>query len=89
LLLAVAALIVYGAALGISGVVGVLVIIAGIEALIRGWVLPFLASLAIILLIFTGIYLALTNIRAAIAGALVVAALALLVSNLSGFLRRR
>jgi hypothetical protein len=40
-------------------------------------------------LIFTGIYLALTNIRAAIAGALVVAALALLVSNLSGFLRRR
>jgi hypothetical protein len=85
----VAALIVYGAALGISGVVGVLVIIAGIEALIRGRVLPFLASLAIILLIFTGIYLALTNIRAAIAGALVVAALALLVSNLSGFLRRR
>jgi hypothetical protein len=48
-----------------------------------------MASLAIILLIFTGIYLALTNIRAAIAGALVVAALALLVSNLSGFLRRR
>jgi hypothetical protein len=89
LLLAVVALIVYGAALGISGVVGVLVIIAGIEALIRGRVLPFLASLAIILLIFTGIYLALTNIRAAIAGALVVAALALLVSNLSGFLRRR
>jgi hypothetical protein len=89
LLLAVAALIVYGAALGISGVVGVLVIIAGIEALIRGRVLPFLASLAIILLIFTGIYLALTNIRAAIAGALVVAALALLISNLSGFLRRR
>jgi len=89
LLLAVAALIIYGAALGVSGMVGILVIIAGIEALIRGRILAFLASLVIILLIFTGIYLALTNIRAAIAGALVVAALALLISNLSGFLRRR
>ena len=57
--------------------------------MIRGRVLPFLAGLAIILLIFTSIYFALTNIRAAIAGALVVAALALLISNLSGFLRRR
>lgn len=89
LLLAVAALIIYGAALGVSGLVGILVIIAGIEALIRSRILAFLASLVIILLIFTGIYLALTNIRAAIAGALVVAALALLISNLSGFLRRR
>jgi hypothetical protein len=89
LLLAVAALIMYGAALGVSGLIGILVIIAGIEALIRGRILVFLASLVIILLIFTGIYLALSNIKAAIAGALVVAALALLISNLSGFLRRR
>jgi hypothetical protein len=89
LLLAVAALIMYGTALGISGLIGILVIIAGIEALIRGRILVFLASLVIIIVIVTGIYLALTNIKVAIAGALVFAAVALLISNFSGFLRRR
>lgn len=89
LLLAVAALIMYGTALGISGLIGILVIIAGIEALIRGRILLFLASLVIIIVIVTGIYLALTNIKVAIAGALVFAAVALLISNFSGFLRRR
>ena len=51
--------------------------------------LLFLAGLVIIILIVTGIYLALTNIKVAIAGALVFAAVALLLSNFSGFLRRR
>jgi hypothetical protein len=48
-----------------------------------------LASVVIISLIFFGIYLAVTNIRVAVASALVVAAFALLLSNLSGYLRRR
>jgi hypothetical protein len=89
MLLAVAGLIMYGAALGVSGFIGIVLIIAGIEALIRGRLLPFLASVVIIFLIFIGIYLAVTNIRVAIAGALVIAALALLLSNLLGYLRRR
>jgi hypothetical protein len=89
MLLAVAGLIMYGAALGVSGFIGIILIIAGIEALIRGRLLPFLASVVILFLIFIGIYLAVTNIRSAIAGALVIAAVALLLSNLLGYLRRR
>jgi hypothetical protein len=57
--------------------------------LIRGRLLSFLAGVLLILLILTGIYLAVTNIRVAIASALVLAAFALLFSNLSGYLRRR
>ena len=49
----------------------------------------FLIGLVIIILILTGIFLAVTNIRVAIAGALVLAAFALLLSNLLGYLRRR
>jgi hypothetical protein len=89
MLLAVAGLIMYGAALGVSGFIGIILIIAGIEALIRGRLLPFLASVVILFLIFIGIYVAVTNIRVAIAGALVIAAVALLLSNLLGYLRRR
>jgi hypothetical protein len=89
LLLAVAALIMYGASLGVTGAIGIIIVVAGIEALIRGRLLPFLAGVVIIVLILTGIYIAVTNIRVAIAGALVLAALALLVSNLAGYLRRR
>jgi hypothetical protein len=89
LLLAVAALVMYGTALGVTGLIGILIIIAGIEALLRGRLLAFLASLVIIMLIFVGIYLAVTNIRVAIAGALVLAAFALLLSNLANYLRRR
>jgi hypothetical protein len=89
LLLAVAALIMYGASLGVTGAIGMIIVVAGIEALIRGRLLPFLAGVVIIVLILTGIYIAVTNIRVAIAGALVLAALALLVSNLAGYLRRR
>jgi hypothetical protein len=89
LLLAVAALVIYGAALGVSGLVGILVVIAGIEALIRGRLLAFLIAVVIIMLILIGIYVAVTNIRVAIAGALVLAAFALLLSNLLGYLRRR
>jgi ABC-type proline/glycine betaine transport system permease subunit len=51
--------------------------------------LPFLAGFVVILLIIAGVYLALTNIKLAVAGALVLAALALLLSNLLGYLRRR
>jgi len=40
-------------------------------------------------LIAAGVYLALTNIRFAIAAALILAALALLLSNLVGCLRHR
>ena len=89
LLLAVAALILYGASLGVTGAIGIIIVVTGIEALIRGRLLPFLAGVVIILLILTGIYIAVTNIRVAIAGALVLAALALLLSNLAGYLRRR
>ena len=89
LLLAVAAVVMYGTALGVSGLIGILVVIAGIEALIRGRLLSFLIGVLIIMLILTGVYLAVTNIKVAIAGALVIAAFALLISNLSGYLRRR
>jgi hypothetical protein len=89
LLLAVAALIMYGASLGVTGAIGIIIVVAGIEALIRGRLLPFLAGVVIIVLILTGIYIAVTNIKVAIAGALVLAALALLLSNLAGYLRRR
>jgi uncharacterized BrkB/YihY/UPF0761 family membrane protein len=89
MLLAVAGVIMYGTALGVSGFIGIILIIAGIEALIRGRLLPFLAGVVIIFLIFIGIYLAVTNIKVAIASALVVAAFALLLSNLAGYLRRR
>jgi hypothetical protein len=89
LLLAVAALITYGTSLGVSGFIGIVIVIGGIEALIRGRLLSFLAGVLLILLILTGIYLAVTNIRVAIASALVLAAFALLFSNLSGYLRRR
>jgi hypothetical protein len=89
LLLAVAAVVMYGTSLGVSGLVGILVVIAGIEALIRGRLLPFLAGVVIVILILIGIYLAVTNIRVAIAGVLVLAAFGLLLSNLSGYLRRR
>jgi hypothetical protein len=89
LLLAVAALVMYGTAFGVSGLIGILLVIAGIEALLRGKVLAFLGGLVILILIFVGIYLAVTNIRVAIAGALVLAALALLLSNLANYLRRR
>lgn len=42
-----------------------------------------------IILILAAIYLAVTNLRLAIAVALIVAAFALLLSNLTGYLRRR
>ena len=45
--------------------------------------------LLIIFLIFAGVYRAVTNFRLAIAVALILAALALLLSNLLGYLRRR
>jgi hypothetical protein len=61
----------------------------GIEATFRGRLLAFLASLLIIVLIFAGVYLAGVNFRLAIAVALILAALALLLSNLLGYLRRR
>ena len=89
LLLAVAAPDHVRHVLGLTGFVGIILIVAGIEALIRGRLLTFLAVVVIMLLIFIGIYLAVTNIRVAIAGALVFAALALLLSNLAGYLRRR
>jgi hypothetical protein len=89
LLLTVAALIMYGTSLGLSGFIGIVIVIGGIEALIRGRLLSFLAGVVIIFLISFGIYLAVTNIRVAIASALVLAAFALLFSNLTGYLRRR
>ena len=69
LALAVAALILYGASLGVTGAIGIIIVVTGIEALIRGRLLPFLAGVVIILLILTGIYIAVTNIRVAIASA--------------------
>jgi hypothetical protein len=63
--------------------------VAAIEAAFRGRLLPFLASLVILLLILAGIYLAVTNLRLAIAVTLIFGALALVVSNLMGYLRRR
>jgi hypothetical protein len=79
----------YGTSLGVPGLIGIFVVVAGTEALIGGRVLSYLIGLVIIILILTGIYLAVTNIKVAIAGALVLAAFALLLSNLLGYLRRR
>ena len=59
------------------------------RALARSWRLPFLAVVVVIVLIAAGVYLALTNIRFAIAAARILAALALLLSNLVGYLRHR
>jgi hypothetical protein len=53
------------------------------------WRVPFLAVVVVIVLIAAGVYLALTNVRFAIAAALILAALDLLLSNLAGYLRHR
>lgn len=90
LLLAVAALIIYQTTSALLfGLIVIVAGVAGIEATFRGRLLAFLASLLIIILIFAGVYLAVTNFRLAIAVALILAALALLLSNLLGYLRRR
>jgi NhaP-type Na+/H+ and K+/H+ antiporter len=88
--LAVAALIIYQTTSALLfGLIVIVAGVAGIEATFRGRLLAFLASLLIIILIFAGVYLAVTNFRLAIAVALILAALALLLSNLLGYLRRR
>jgi hypothetical protein len=90
MLLAVAWLIVYQTTFPlVTGLIVIVTAVAAIEATFRGRLLPFLASLVLILLIWAGVYLAVTNLRLAIAVALIVAALALLLSNLTGYLRRR
>jgi hypothetical protein len=89
-LLAMAWLILYQTTSALlEGLVVIIVAVAAIEAAFRGRLLPFLASLVILLLILAGIYLAVTNLRLAIAVALIFGALALLLSNLIGYLRRR
>ena len=55
MLLAVAGLIMYGTALGITGFIGIILIVGGIEALIRGRLATFLAVVLIMFLIFIGI----------------------------------
>jgi hypothetical protein len=90
LLLAMAWLILYQTTSGLLvGLVVIITAVAAIEAAFRGRLLPFLASLVILLLILAGIYLAVTNLRLAIAVTLIFGALALVVSNLMGYLRRR
>jgi hypothetical protein len=90
LLLAMAWLILYQTTSGLLvGLVVIIAAVAAIEAAFRGRLLPFLASLVILLLILAGIYLAVTNLRLAIAVTLIFGALALVVSNLMGYLRRR
>jgi len=90
LLLAVAWLIIYQTTSTLLvGLIVIILAVAGIEATFRGRLLPFLASMVVILLIFAAVYLAVTNLRLAIAVALILAALALLLSNLMGYLRRR
>jgi hypothetical protein len=90
MLLAVAWLIVYQTTFPlVTGLIVIVTAVAAIEATFHGRLLPFLASLVLILLIWAGVYLAVTNLRLAIAVALIVAALALLLSNLTGYLRRR
>jgi hypothetical protein len=73
----------------VLGLILIITVVAAIEAMFRGRLLPFLASLMMIILILAVIYLAVTNLRLAIAVALIVAAFALLLSNLTGYLRRR
>jgi hypothetical protein len=90
LLLAMAWLILYQTTSGLLvGLVVIITAVAAIEAAFRGRLLPFLASLVILLLILAGIYVAVTNLRLAIAVTLIFGALALVVSNLMGYLRRR
>ena len=90
LLLAMAWLILYRTTSAmLVGLIVIIAAVAAIEATFRGRLLPFLASLVILLLILAGIYLAVTNLRLAIAVTLIFGALALLLSNLMGYLRRR
>jgi hypothetical protein len=90
LLLAMAWLILYQTTSGLLvGLIVIIAAVAAIEAAFRGRLLPFLASLVILLLIWAGIYLAVTNLRLAIAVTLILGALALVLSNLMGYLRRR
>ena len=90
MLLAVAWLIAYQTTFPlVTGLIVIVTAVAAIEATFRGRLLPFLASLLMILLILAGVYLAVTNLRLAIAVALILAAFALLLSNLTGYLRRR
>jgi hypothetical protein len=69
--------------------VGVVVFVVGVEAATRGRVLPFLATVAVSLLLIAVSWLVVTKFRPGTAIALVVAALGLLLSNFAGYLRRR
>ncbi|MGH8775439.1 MAG: hypothetical protein ACRDWI_09790 [Jiangellaceae bacterium] len=89
LLLAMAALIIVDVDSTYAWLVGVVVVVVGIEAAIQGRLIPFLAALVVILLLGTGTYLAVANLRLGIALAHVFAAVALLLSNFLGYLRRR
>ena len=89
LLLAVAALIFLDPDSGYLWLVVIVVVAVGVEATIRGRVLLFLAAVAVNVLLIAVIWLGVTNFRLGTAVVLVVAALALLLSNFLGYLRRR
>jgi hypothetical protein len=89
LLLAVAAPVYFDPDRSYLWLVGVVVVVVGVEAATRGRVLPFLPTLAVSLLLIAVSWLDVTNFRLGTAIVLVVAALALLLSNLAVYLRRR
>jgi len=89
LLLAVAALVYFDPDRSYLWLVGVVVVVVGVEAATRGRVLPYLATVAVSLLLIAVSWLVVTNFRLGTAIVLVVAALGLLLSNFAGYLRRR
>jgi hypothetical protein len=79
LLLAVAALVYFDPDRSYLWLVGVVVVVVGVEAATRGRVLPYLATVAVSLLLIAVSWLVVTNFRLGTAIVLVVAALGLLL----------
>lgn len=63
--------------------------VTGVEAVLRGRIATYLIGLAVLVVIGGAVYLALTNLRVALAGLLILAAVAGAVANLRALLRRR
>lgn len=86
-LLGVALLLGFDSALLLAAVA--ILVVTGVEAVLRGKIATYLIGLAVLVVIGGAIYLALTNLRVALAGLLILAAVAGAVANLRALLRRR
>lgn len=86
-LLGVALLLGYDSALLLGGVA--ILAVTAVEAVLRGRIATYLVGLAVLVVIGGSIYLAVTNLRVALAGLLLLAAVAGAVANVRALLRRR